>query len=451
MNWRKPLIQFLDRYIKGNHIHENLVLLRAFYALPVEEQQRIQEERLTNVLKHAAIHVPYYRQILRDAGVFVDRDINLSRFDQIPLLTKDVLRCKFEQLKSDDLHKRRWCRNASGGSTGEPVTFIQDNMFADLGLATKLLQYEQAGMEIGSTHVKLWGSDRDILKGSIGLRAKVANFIRNRTFLDSFCMSETDMQHYARLVQRLKPVLLEAYSDSAYELARFINNHDLHTSGVGAVITSAGNLYPFMRREIQEAFKCEVLNRYGTREVGDVAFETQSHIGLRVYTYTHLIEVLNENGKMCPIGEEGEIVVTCLSNYAMPFIRYRIGDRAVIGETADRVVSSVQSIQDIVGRVTDSFIKQDGTVISPFFFIHFLGVVHNSGWVVKTQIIQEDYDKIRVKLVVTDPPSTNLLNELENSIRIVMGPECHIKFEFVEGIPPSASGKYRYAISLMSH
>ena len=446
-NWRRSLNQLFDTYIKRNRIHDNLAMLRDFYSLPAEEQHRVQEERLAELLRHAALRVPYYREVLTKAGVFSDGGIDLSRFRHIPFLTKDMLKSQFDQLKSDDLHSRHWYKNRSGGSTGEPVVFIQDSLYADFANATKMVQYEWVGKRVGEPHVMLWGSDRDILQGTIGLRAKLKNFFRNYTFLNSFRMSEEDMARYAHLIQKIRPALLEAYAESAYELARFVNKHDLRLAGVGAVITGAGTLYPFMRREIHEAFNCAVFNRYGSREVGDMAAESRSHACLSVFTYTHLIEVIDENGEPCKAGDEGEVVVTCLTNYAMPFIRYRIGDRAVVGETTGHLVCSAQTLRNITGRLTDCFVREDGSTVPAAFFIHFLGVVHNAGWLKKTQIIQQDYNAITIKMVVSERPPASSLTEIKESIRQVMGPKCEVEFEFVESIPPLASGKYRYTIS----
>jgi phenylacetate-CoA ligase len=450
MNWRGPLLRFADKHIKQNHIHQNLASLREFYALPIERQLQIQEQRLKDLLQHAALHTPFYRDFLREGGVVSSSgEVDLSRFSDIPFLTKAALRNKSAQLKSDDLAARNWHKNTSGGSTGEPVALIQDDVYADFNLATQFLQYEELGLELGRLYMKLWGSERDILQGGIGWRARLANSMRNRIFLNSFRMTEADMARYAFLIQRREPFLIEAYADSIYELAKFINRSGLTVSGVHVIITSAGNLYPFMREEIQKAFHCQVFNRYGTREVGSLALEDRNHSHLRVYPYTHIIEIVNDQGKMCKPDEEGDVVITCLTNYAMPLIRYRIGDRGVPAEIDSHFVMSVQKLKCIAGRVTDSFIKHDGTVVSPYFFIHFLGVVHNSGVIEKTQIIQTDYDTVNVKLVATRTPPIKLLKGIENSIKKVMGMNCQVDFEFVEDIPSLASGKYQYTISLV--
>jgi glycosyltransferase involved in cell wall biosynthesis len=114
-NWRRPLIKLVHKYIKGSYVHEYAAMLRAFSALSVEEQQHVQQERVIELLKHAALPGPYYRDALTKTGVCANGNIDLSQFSCLPFLTKETPRSKLEQLKSDDLSSCRWYENMSGG------------------------------------------------------------------------------------------------------------------------------------------------------------------------------------------------------------------------------------------------------------------------------------------------------------------------------------------------
>jgi phenylacetate-CoA ligase len=101
----------------------------------------------------------------------------------------------------------------------------------------------------------------------------------------------------------------------------------------------------------------------------------------------------------------------------------------------------------VTGRRTDTFVRDDGSTVPGAFFIHFIGVVHNSGWLKKTQIIQQDYNSVLIKMVVKDPPRAKALDEIRGSLQRVLGSACRVEFEFVDDISPLPSGKYRYTIS----
>ena len=393
-----------------NPIPRYCSFLREFHSWPVARQREEQRERLSQLLLHAARNVPHYRDVLTTTGVVHGDHVDLERFPQVPELTRDMLRAKFDPLKSDDLASRAWHKNSSGGSTGEPVTLLQDSYYNDMGQALTEMHYSWAGRALGEPFVKLWGSDRDVLFGTEGWRNKLSNFMRNRTILNSFYLSRQHMQNYVKVIQRVRPVIIEAYAESIYELARYINAERIKLPRVRSVVTSAGTLYPFIREEVMRAFNCPVLNRYGSREVGNLAGEREAGAGMEVFTYTHFVEVVDKAGESCGPGEEGDVLVTSLTNYAMPIIRYRIGDRAVVGAMVTTPTPSVERLTTVTGRITDAFVREDGSTIPGNFFIHFVGVVHNSGWLKKTQIIQQDYNMILVKMVTSASPPEGALD-----------------------------------------
>lgn len=451
MNWRKPLLLGVDRFVRRSSLYREADKIKQFYALSPREQTYTQQALLTELIIHAASHVPHYKKSLRASGVIDSTDaVNLARFSEVPFLTKDIIRNEYDLLRSSDLSQRKWYENSTGGSTGEPVRFIQEDTYHQLAIATHLYHQQALGLQPGMPHLLLWGSDRDILKGTLGRRAQIINFLNNRTFINCFEMSQAGMRAVVETIARRKPVLIQAYVDCVYEVARFINANKIEIEEIQAIITSAGNLYPYMRQEIQQAFNCPVYNRYGSREMGAIALEEQGGVGLHVNTYTHFVEIVDANGAPCSPGNEGEIIITSLHNYAMPFIRYKIGDRAVRSEEADRPYNTVFCLKELTGRMTEAFVKKDGTVISPVFFIHFLGVVHNSGWIEKVQIVQVDYDRIQVNLVPLLKPTPHTLGEITASIRHVMGSDCAVEFNIVDSIPASPSGKFQYVRSLVN-
>jgi phenylacetate-CoA ligase len=215
------------------------------------------------------------------------------------------------------------------------------------------------------------------------------------------------------------------------------------------MITSAGTLHPFMREEIETAFGCWVTNRYGSREMGSMACEKEPGQGLNVSMFTHLVEVLDERGEPCQPGEEGEVIVTCLTNYSMPFIRYRIGDRAVVKNYSCDNKNGCDLLESVSGRVGDVFRKKDGGVVSSAYFIHFLGVVNYKKWLEKFQVIQLNFNDIVIKMVVSERPSREDLFRIETDIKRVMGDECKVMVEFVDEIPKLPSGKYQYTRSMV--
>jgi phenylacetate-CoA ligase len=205
-------------------------------------------------------------------------------------------------------------------------------------------------------------------------------------------------------------------------------------------------LYPFMREKIEQVFHCRVYNRYGSREVGDIACEREGVQGFWVAPWGNYVEIVDEQGRRVPDGEEGDILVTSLSNMAMPLIRYKIGDRGVLKPRADRQPGEPygQVLASLLGRNVDVFRTSTGTMVYSGYFMTLLYVRR---WVKKFQVIQKGLDRILFKIVSCDsrPPQAEL-DQITRETRILFGENCQVDFEFPEDIPVTGSGKYRYTI-----
>ena len=435
--------------LNGSQLPSTLEYLKDREYQSLESNIKIQKRLLKRLLIHCYKNVPYYQDVLVESRVIVDDRVDLTKFSNIPVLTKEIIREHFEDLKSRDLNKRKWYLNTSGGSTGEPVKFLQDSVNWDRGMAGKWFFSTFAGKDVGDKEIKLWGSERDILKGSIGFKAKLKNLVFNRLLLNSFKMSEEDMRQYVKIINRNKPVLIEAYIQSIYELAKFIKNNGLEVYSPKSILTSAGTLYPEQQKLIEKVFETKVYNRYGSREVGDVACSCGKDEGLHVNVFTHYVEILDDKMKPCKPGEIGQVYVTTLTNYVMPLIRYQIGDMAVPAENEQCSCGrGLPLVKRVVGRQMDVFKTKDGRMIPGEFFIHFIGVVYNKDFISKFQVVQKDYGFVVIRLVLRDEIKFNSYKKkIVDSIKDVMGHDCKVEFEFVDAIEPTKSGKYLYTIS----
>jgi phenylacetate-CoA ligase len=419
--------------------------------LDSEQAVALQQERLTSILLHAHKHTPYYRSLLGNAGVITPSgSVDLSRIPHVPAVDKTVIREDMDSMKSDDLSLDDSYDNTSGGSTGESVRFVQDKHYHDWIMAVKSLFDGWTGYEYGRSRVYLWGSMRDMLVGQETARVRFGRWLRNEDYLNAFRMAPDRMREYVSVINRRRPVQMTAYVDSLYDLSRFIEEEGLKVWSPKAILTSAGVLHPHMRETIERVFGCPVHNRYGSREVGDIACECREHNGLHVSLPTHYVEIVRPDGSAAEPGEVGEVLVTSLVNYAMPLIRYRIGDMAALSARKCSCGRRWPMLEQIAGRLTDTFVSPSGDEIHGQYFSF---LFYFQDWARKFQVIQEERDYIRALVVPRDPVEdphrvyADKLAEIAGKMRVAMGDDCRIEFEFVPDIDPSASGKYRYTVS----
>jgi phenylacetate-CoA ligase len=425
--------------------------LQQWQWLSPKEVVELQNQRLQEILNHAYINVPYYSDVLKSL-VNMEGEINLNDFKKVPFLTKEILTNQFSNLQSIEKSSRKWFKDSSGGSTGQPVSFIKDNHTTEWAQAIKLLDNQWSSLEVGERQIRLWGSERDLLVGKESFKTMIGRKIRNELWLNAFKMTNEDMESYIYKINVFKPKQILAYAGSVYELARFVKRNNLKVFNPTSIMTSAGTLYPHMRKLIEEVFQCPVFNRYGSREVGDIACECDHHQGLHISARTHYIEIVSPDGSIAKPGEVGEIVVTSLVNYSMPLIRYKIGDLGILSEAKCNCGRGLPLLKEVTGRVTDAFIKEDGSVVVPEYIIHMVGVSFYSDIIKKFQVIQEEINLVTVLIEADNKISESnefktKQEEIVKQIQLVMGKKCIVNFKIVQDIPPTSSGKYRYIVS----
>ena len=293
INWRKPLVLAL---LKATHsrVPQELEFLRSIEHKSPDEILDIQNERLTRLLQHAWQHTDYYREVLGDTGVVVDGKVHLERFEDIPVLTKAVIRQQGSRLRAKMLPGgRKPYENRTGGSTGEPTVYWQDNHYWDVNVATKMFHFEMHGKDLGELEMKVWGSDRDVVHDTTGWATKAKTFLYNREVRACARLSEQDMDALVKDINQLRPRTLWGYTDGLYTIAKYIVSTETPVHPPAALFGGGGTLFPHVRQTIQKAFNAPMINMYGSREMGDVACECERQDGLHVSSHSHRVEIFS--------------------------------------------------------------------------------------------------------------------------------------------------------------
>jgi len=200
-----------------------------------------------------------------------------------------------------------------------------------------------------------------------------------------------------------------------------------------------------MRRQITEAFEAPVFDVYACHEFRVIAWECKDTGELHMCDDCMIVEVLKD-GRPATIGERGEIVGTNLHSFAMPFIRYRLGDIVTKGLETCRCGQPFSTIGAIQGRMTDYFSLPGGRLIHPYE-ISLLFI--DTSWLRQYQMVQEREDRIILRVVPSTTPTPQELNQLEESVTAVLGQEMEFQLILVHEIQLEPSGKFRVLRSLV--
>jgi len=256
-------------------------------------------------------------------------------------------------------------------------------------------------------------------------------------------MSEEKMKRFALKLRRFEPKVLIGYPSAIYIFASYIKNLGIQYIKPEVVITTAEKLYDYQKGAIKDAFDCEVFEYYGSREIASLAYECPQHHGYHISMENVVLEFTKDNGQMVSPGELGKVLVTDLHNYAMPFIRYEIGDLAIPSNRVCPCGRSLPFIESIEGRITDIIVCHHGFISAPA-----LTTVFKDMPVRQYQIIQESPDNIIIKIVPTEGYSEKQSQHLTQTMQRFMGLSAEVEIDLVDDIPPSkSSGKRRVVIS----
>ena len=447
---RNILLPVYWKYIKHLRVLEYYKKLKDQQWNTLEENRNLQRIKLFELVKYAGQNIPYYKHIIQKYNIQFSEDTIFEDIKKFPILTKEIIRNNF-----DELYKFRdntYYRNTTSGSTGEPSIFYQDKYCLEWQIATKILFDEWAGRKMGDPIVKLWGAIEDILKGGQGIKGYLKQQLYGVTTLNSYMMTEGNLYDYVKRINKIKPHLILAYTNSIDELCRFIQEQDLSIYSPQAIMTSAGVLFPEFRKRIEEVFHAPVFDCYGSRETGDIACNCEKSYQLHLIPSIHYLEIVSDSGKELNKEESGEIIITLLTNYTMPLIRYKIEDRGVLSEAECSCGRGFPFLKKVEGRIRSIFRNKQGDIIDGGFFIE---LFYFRDYVKQLQVIQKAYDVIIINLVLKDSHRIKEAKkdfiEINKKINLAMGYETEIKYNIVDEIKPSPSGKHLQTFSQMEH
>lgn len=412
---------------------------------PLAEVRRDQWLRLKKLLKHAYEHTEFYRRRFDRAGVVPEALKTWDDLLHIPVLTKDDIRASKEDMVADNITREKLRPRKTSGSTGVSLSFYVDEDSMQWKRGCALRHDHWAGWKLGEPVGAIWGNPE--YKKS--WRGYVRNFLLERfTYLDTLRMDDEAMLRFYDRVRLKKPTLLFGHAHSLYLFANFLRKNGLDGIRPQGIISTAMVLHDFERKVIEQAFDCRVTNRYGCEEVSLIACECPMHNGLHVNMDTLIVECLRD-GRPAASGETGAVVVTDLTNYGMPFIRYQVGDTCRMSDRRCDCGCQYPLIQSLEGRIADYVVTPDGEYISGISLTENFAMVLSG--VKQLQIVQDKLDHLLFRMVKGEDFSPQVLEDIGRLTFERFGDKMRYDLEFTDSIQSEASGKYRFCISMLDN
>ncbi len=431
---RRPTLRYYDQ------------LMESQWKSP-ENIRELQWEALEKTVRLATKQVPYYRQRY---GGLLSPDGSMRSFEdfaRLPMLSKDDLRQHQKGLVAEGYDARRLYVSHSGGSTGEPVEFRFDRDSLAWRTAGWWRADSMAGWFVGAKTIMFWlgiGGGRTWQRGLSRLKERIHWMLKRWKVLTCSKFTEEDLRRYVGIMWKFRPDVFYGLADATHVFGRFLKATGLRLPPLRGVILGAEKVFEHQKAVIAEGFGAPVHERYGTQEVCNIAMECEAHDGMHLNAENVYLEVVDENGQPAEPGQVGEVLITTLTNFAMPLIRYRLGDLAVLDGDACRCGRGLPKIKEVVGRTLDVIVTPDGRYCCGVLLPH---VMKEFPEVREFQVYQPSIDRVILRVVPAEGFSKETVRDLQVALKRFLGEAVALIVEPVSEIPRLPTGKYRLTVS----
>lgn len=408
------------------------------------DRAAVQRQLLQRLLAHARATVPFYREHL--AGLDLAAvEPGTEAWSVLPLLTRQALQARRADIASQAVPTEVGAvsSGATSGSTGRPVHYLENELSgaASQAQTDRLMRWwtidgAKTLCLFLATHQAAGGREGD---SSTGWRPGFPTGWSHEFDL----LADFDRQ--LDWLERRRPAYVLTRGSAAGALAARALKTGRRLS-FERIMTVSTPVTPDIRETCRAAFACDIADAYGAKETGLLALACPDCGHYHQCDETNLVEVLRADGSPCAEGETGRVVITTLYNYAMPLIRYEIGDYATVGPREASCGRTLPTLARIVGRYRNVFTLKDGRQIYPYIspakyqpFLSFLQI----------QLVQTATDHIEIRYVPDDRSAKADQPAIEALVRRYFDPGFSVSLKAVEAFPAGPAAKFEESISLV--
>lgn len=393
------------------------------------------------LLEYAYEHCPFYKELYDCRGFHPSMLKNDEDWEKVPVLEKWMIREHGDRMFSDIVDRKTLGRSTTGGSTGKPlVVWKQKDVFIEV-LAWRAIKWYgvEPWMNEGIVH-------RRVPTSFVGkLKNRAMWWPTRRAYLSAKTISDAELSRFTRELQRKDIKWIQGYCASLEYVADYILAHDINITCVKMIWSTSSPLTDIVRKKMERAFHCPVMDQYGCCEMGNIACQKPKEDCLTVHNDYVWVDIV-DGDKPCKKGELGDVCITDLRNFAFPLIKYRLGDRSRLLKGCEETEDGCQKIAFVKGRISDMLDLPngdvlDGAYLTTIFDNHYKNVscfqIHQT----------KDYNVV-LKVVPTSntPENIKVIEGIAEELRSLVKNVIEIKLEITDKIEDFA-GKRKYIIS----
>jgi len=334
-----------------------------------EELRQLQLTQLSPLLAHAIETAPYYRQHAKLRSHKKFRKLDAELFREWPILKRADIQDAGESLLSEkspsDHGKLKQIQTS--GSTGSPITAYKTELnsffFHGLTLRDHLWHKRDFSARFAAIRPEVKSPPGKGTKSPTWGRAVNSVFESGPSFGLNV---RTEIEQQASWLEQINPDYLLSLPTNIRALGKHFRDTGKTLPNLREIRSYGEVASDEARETCKDVFGVPMIDAYSSQEVGYIALQCPDHDHYHIQSETVYVEVLDENDKPCSAGETGRLIVTPLQNFAMPLIRYELGDYVELGDPCD-CGRGLPVIRRIHGRERNMLALPDGHMSYPSF------------------------------------------------------------------------------------
>jgi len=431
----------------GKHFNYYNELLNKSQWWTKSEIEEYQLEQLKGVLKYSYENVPYYKKTFDERKIKPSDIKKLSDTEILPFTDRDVIRNNLKDLISKTYKSTKLFYVTTGGTSGKPLGFYVDKINDSIRFSFEWRQWNWMNYNFNDPCVVLRGK---VIKNGISEYSKLQNYL----YLSTYKMTDENLGKYLDIIENFKPKAIRAYPSSLEVLARYIkdNNKSINKSKyLNGISTTSENLFPNQRELIESVFDCKIFDKLGNSEQTTIAGQCGKSTGYHVFMeYSHF-EIIDDNDHtIFSNNRKGEIVGTGFTNFAMPLIRYKTEDYGTYSDEECKCGrSGLKLLSEIQGRwFQEQIMTKNGNLI-PITALN----THSSMFdnVKQFQYYQDNKNEIILKIAKKSSYSNKDTVIIKHELLEKLVNQVDLKIEFIDEIPRTDRGKYKFLIQKLKN
>ena len=364
------------------------------------------------------------------------------KWEDLPILNKQNLQKPLAERLSKGYTLKNVYLNKTSGSSGTPFVFAKDKYAHALTWASNIMRFGWFNIDFNHSYqARFYGIPMDFVGYQ---KERFKDFLSRRFRFPVFDLSDEVLEKFLQKFKTKKFDYLNGYTSSIVLFAKYLEKKNSILKEIcptlKACFVTSEMLFESDKKLLEKQFGIPIINEYGASELDLIAFENPKG-EWQINAETLFVEILDENNKVLPYGEEGRIVITSLFNKANPFIRYEIGDIGILDEKS---TPQKPILKKLIGRTNDVAILPSGKK-SPGLTFYYVtkSIIEDDGNVKEFIIKQTQLDTFEIEYVSEKELNTEQIQKIEDAISLYLEPNLNFTFTRKKVLERTNRGKLK--------